>query len=32
MTGTPEGVSELIKGDIVEAELNHLCQLKVNVK
>jgi 2-keto-4-pentenoate hydratase/2-oxohepta-3-ene-1,7-dioic acid hydratase in catechol pathway len=31
MTGTPEGVGELKKGDFVEAELDHFCSLKVNV-
>ena len=31
MTGTPEGVGEIIKGDILEAELSNFCLLKVNV-
>jgi 2-keto-4-pentenoate hydratase/2-oxohepta-3-ene-1,7-dioic acid hydratase in catechol pathway len=31
MTGTPEGVGEIIKGDILEAELGDICSLKVNV-
>jgi 2-keto-4-pentenoate hydratase/2-oxohepta-3-ene-1,7-dioic acid hydratase in catechol pathway len=32
MTGTPEGVGEIFEGDIIEAELNNLCHLKVYVK
>ena len=32
MTGTPEGVGEFNKGDILEANLGNLCYLKVNVK
>ena len=31
MTGTPEGVGEIIKGDILEAKLGDICSLKVNV-
>lgn len=31
MTGTPEGVGEIVAGDIVEAELGVICSLKVNV-
>jgi len=31
MTGTPEGVSEIVKGDVLEASLGHICFLKVNV-
>ena len=31
MTGTPEGVGEIIKGDILEAKLGNICSLKVNV-
>ena len=31
MTGTPEGVGEIVAGDIVEAELGDICSLKVNV-
>ena len=31
MTGTPEGVGEIIKGDILEANLGNICSLKVNV-
>lgn len=32
MTGTPEGVDEIKKGDILEAKLGNICSLKVNVK
>ncbi len=32
MTGTPEGVSEIKKGDKIEAEIEKICSLKVNVK
>ena len=32
ITGTPEGVGEIVKGDVLEAELGDLCSLKVNVK
>ena len=32
MTGTPEGVNEIKKGDILEANLGNICNLKVNVK
>ena len=32
MTGTPEGVGEIKKGDIIEASLGNICSLKVNVK
>ena len=31
MTGTPEGVGEILKGDIIEAELKNYCFLKVEV-
>ena len=31
MTGTPEGVGEIVTGDILEAELGNICSLKVNV-
>ena len=31
MTGTPEGVGEIVAGDIVEAELGDICSLNVNV-
>jgi len=31
LTGTPEGVSEIKKGDILEAKLGDICLLKVNV-
>ena len=32
LTGTPEGVGEIVNGDIIEAELNNLLTLKINVK
>ncbi len=32
MTGTPEGVGEITKGDIIEARLGNICYLKINVK
>ena len=32
MTGTPEGVSEIKKGDILEARLGDICKLKVDVR
>jgi len=32
MTGTPEGVGEIIKNDIIEAELGNICYLRVDVK
>jgi len=32
MTGTPEGVGEITKGDILEAGLSDICILKVDVK
>ena len=32
MTGTPEGVDEIRKGDILEAKLGTICSLKVSVK
>jgi len=32
MTGTPEGVGEVHRGDVLEAELGHICFLKVDVK
>ncbi len=31
MTGTPEGVGEIVKGDVLEAKLGNICSLKVNV-
>jgi len=31
MTGTPEGVGEIVAGDLLEAELGNICSLKVNV-
>ena len=32
MTGTPEGVGEIEKGDILEAKLGDICNLQVDVK
>jgi len=32
MTGTPEGVGEIITGDVLEANLGDLCFLKVDVR
>ena len=32
MTGTPEGVAEIKKGDKIEAKLGDICSLTVNVK
>jgi 2-keto-4-pentenoate hydratase/2-oxohepta-3-ene-1,7-dioic acid hydratase in catechol pathway len=32
MTGTPEGVGEISEGDIIEARLDNLCSLKIDVK
>jgi len=32
MTGTPEGVAEIVSGDILEAKLGELCSLIVDVK
>jgi len=32
MTGTPEGVAEIKKGDVLEASLGDICSLKVDVK
>jgi 2-keto-4-pentenoate hydratase/2-oxohepta-3-ene-1,7-dioic acid hydratase in catechol pathway len=32
MTGTPEGIGEFKKGDILEANLGNICFLKVDVK
>jgi 2-keto-4-pentenoate hydratase/2-oxohepta-3-ene-1,7-dioic acid hydratase in catechol pathway len=32
LTGTPEGVGEITEGDIVEANLEDICFLKVDVK
>lgn len=31
LTGTPEGVDEIVTGDILEAQLDKICSLKVNV-
>lgn len=32
MTGTPEGVREIIAGDTIEAELGGICSLKVDIR
>ena len=32
LTGTPEGVSEIRKGDFIEAKLGDICKLKINVR
>ena len=32
MTGTPEGVEEIVAGDVTEAKLGNICSLKVNVR
>jgi len=32
MTGTPEGVGEIVTGDLLDAKLGDICSLKVNVK
>ncbi|MEE9441007.1 MAG: fumarylacetoacetate hydrolase family protein, partial [Candidatus Thermoplasmatota archaeon] len=32
LTGTPEGVGEIVEGDIIEADLGDICCLKVDVK
>ena len=32
MTGTPEGVGEIVTGDILEAQLGEICSLIVDVK
>ena len=32
MTGTPEGVDEIVSGDMLEAKLGDICFLKVDVK
>jgi 2-keto-4-pentenoate hydratase/2-oxohepta-3-ene-1,7-dioic acid hydratase in catechol pathway len=32
MTGTPEGVAEIKKGDVLEAKLGDICRLQVSVK
>jgi len=32
LTGTPEGVGEILDGDIIEAYLGNVCSLKVHVK
>ena len=32
MTGTPEGVDEIKSGDVLDAKLGDICNLKVNVK
>lgn len=32
LTGTPEGVGEIVKGDVLEAQLGNICFLKVDVR
>jgi len=32
MTGTPEGVGEIVAGDLLEAKLGDICSLKVDVR
>ena len=32
LTGTPEGVGEIVEGDVIEADLGDICCLKVDVK
>jgi 2-keto-4-pentenoate hydratase/2-oxohepta-3-ene-1,7-dioic acid hydratase in catechol pathway len=32
LTGTPEGVGELVENDVIEAKLGEICYLKVDVK
>ena len=32
LTGTPEGVGEIVEGDVIEANLGTICSLKVDVK
>jgi 2-keto-4-pentenoate hydratase/2-oxohepta-3-ene-1,7-dioic acid hydratase in catechol pathway len=32
LTGTPEGVGEIFEGDVIEANLENICALKVDVK
>ena len=32
LTGTPEGVGEILPGDILDAKLGDICSLKVDVK
>jgi 2-keto-4-pentenoate hydratase/2-oxohepta-3-ene-1,7-dioic acid hydratase in catechol pathway len=32
LTGTPEGVGEIVEGDLIEADLGDICCLKVDVK
>ena len=32
LTGTPEGVGEIVEGDIIESYLENICSLKVDVK
>jgi 2-keto-4-pentenoate hydratase/2-oxohepta-3-ene-1,7-dioic acid hydratase in catechol pathway len=32
LTGTPEGVGEIVKGDVLEANLGAFCSLKVDVR
>ena len=32
LTGTPEGVGELVEGDVIEANLGNICSLNIDVK
>jgi 2-keto-4-pentenoate hydratase/2-oxohepta-3-ene-1,7-dioic acid hydratase in catechol pathway len=32
LTGTPEGVGEIVSGDVLEAKLGDICSLEVDVK
>jgi len=32
LTGTPEGVGEIVSGDVIEAHLEDICSIKVDVK
>jgi 2-keto-4-pentenoate hydratase/2-oxohepta-3-ene-1,7-dioic acid hydratase in catechol pathway len=32
MTGTPEGVGEIVAGDELEAKLGDFCSLKVDIR
>ncbi len=32
LTGTPEGIGEIVEGDVIEAKLGNICSLKVDVK
>lgn len=32
LTGTPEGVGEIVSGDVIEAHLEDICSIKVDIK